>query len=78
MSKLYRAKTIQDGFKLGLKNPDKYVGVPAGRGYTHAAVLIEGTPIEVELSKKAYEETFPDKFGRGTYTLEYFKISQEV
>lgn len=73
--KIYKAKTLFDGYKIGLQNPDKYIGVPAGKGYTHAA--IDNKLISVKDRVPATSRDFTDKFGRGNYTLEYFPVIAE-
>ncbi len=69
--KVYKAKTTFDGFKIGMKNSDKYIGVPKGKGYTIATIFGQ----EIVLGDPVCENTFKDKYGRGDYTLQYYKIT---
>jgi hypothetical protein len=68
--KTYKAKTTFPGYKIGLSNPDPYIGVPAGKGYTLASYNGVAITLQVPVTSK----TFQDKYGRGKYTLEYFPI----
>lgn len=72
--KIYNAKTTFSGFKLGLKNTDKYVGIPqsvwkSGKASVqHHGITREYTEDQVETKRD-----FKDKFGRGDYQLWYVK-----
>lgn len=72
----YRAKTLINGFKLGKEFGGKtFVAVPQQK--------LTGGPCSVIYGEErmtipageaaAYKESFPDKFGRGTYTLCYYE-----
>ena len=75
MLKKYRCKTLFQGYKIGLPDSDKYIAVPKHiRGVNTLLVTYGKSHMVVDKLGKALKEvTFDDKFGRGTYTLQYFK-----
>lgn len=72
--KKYKAKFLISGFKIGQKTADKYVAVPA-KLLNDDVIVTCGTEV-MAISRGAQpvtSRTFDDKFGRGSYTLNYFK-----
>lgn len=80
----YYAKTLFTGYKLGLKTPDLYVGVPRKKfsGDNPVAVHFAGEMQVMYENDAEAEKTFNDKFRPGeVYTLMYFlwkKVSEEA
>ena len=81
--KTYEAKTLIDGFRIGVDGNWYYVGVPAGKLPTRSEQLM----VTFRGAKKIYtyadkwdtEQRFPDKFGRGQfYKLYYFKYTPKI
>lgn len=76
--KHYRAKSIFPGTVIG-KEGD-YIAVPE-KGYKNCIIEVEfkGVKMIIEnwLRADSYRR-FPDKWGRGTYTLGYFKWSPNL
>lgn len=70
--KLYVAKTIVPGHKLGKEFfSSKFVAVPDKLGIP---VMVEHDGVVKEFSNKpTLKRTFEDKFGRGNYSMNYFK-----
>lgn len=73
-SKVYDAETIIDGRKIG-KPGGYYVAIPESYKGFRICVFYKGTAKVFEdwLKADAYRR-FPDKWGRGIYTLAYFKF----
>jgi hypothetical protein len=70
---IYKAKTIFTGYKLGLKTPDIYIGVPT-KFWTHDLMTVnyKGENKIFKRSDIVTKQTFNDKFRPGqTYTLAY-------
>jgi hypothetical protein len=70
----YKAKTLFTGYKLGLKNPSLYVGVPK-KYFTGKLIKVENKDKKklYDIREKVCEETFNDRFRPGMkYTLVYF------
>jgi hypothetical protein len=73
MKRGYKAKTLIDGFKLGMQYAGrKFVGVPMQNAIPGSLVFhgnklmkIQGDPVTLM--------TQDDKFGRGTFTLCYYE-----
>lgn len=71
-TKQYRAKTLFSGRSLNLEG--MYVAVPDKFKNDRIEVLFEEKRMVIENWHKAEAyRRFDDKFGRGTYTLGYFK-----
>lgn len=73
-SNLYEAKTLMTGYRIGLKNPNLYIGVPEknikGGG---CFAKFQGEVRAFSMDKCVGREKFNDKFKPGgTYTLCYF------
>ncbi len=77
VTKHYRAKTLFEGSVIG--KIGKYVAVPE-KGLKGFQILVEfgGRKMLIKnwLKADGYRR-FPDKWGRGTYTLGYFKFVPE-
>ncbi len=73
--KVYRAKTLFIGYKIGAKTDDLFVGVPMGFGYTHA----KHGSMTITLNKEdivSESQPFRDKSGINggkPYKLAYIK-----
>jgi hypothetical protein len=74
---MYHAKTTFLGFKIGLKNDSKYIGVPDSKWLSEkVSVEFNGKIKEYGKDQVETKLTFPDKFGRAKeYTLLYVKWS---
>ncbi len=71
----YNAKTLFTGYKIGLKNPSLYVGVPKKYFKRKRTIPVrhDGKTKFLTLGKHQQERTFNDRFRPGeTYTLVYF------
>jgi hypothetical protein len=71
----YTAKTLFTGYKLGLKSPSLYVGVPKKYFKPDRSVPVKyGEKLKyVRLKDSVYEQTFNDRFRPGKkYTLTYY------
>ncbi len=79
----YKAKTLFSGSVVGKDQNLNYVGVPGGQNYKsrenfknekNFIVEFQGEQMVIEswLKAEAYRK-FPDKQGRGMYTLAYFR-----
>lgn len=68
----YKAKSLVQGFRIGLKNSDYYVGVPA-QTWSYKGVMVEYGKDKRWFNPEAVqqEQEFNDKFGRGKYKLRY-------
>jgi len=74
MIKKYKAKTLFNGSTIG--KVGLYVAIPE-KGFKNCKIEVEyqGRIMTVEYWLKAEAfRRFPDKWGRGTYTLGYFKF----
>lgn len=74
--KIYKAKTVFHGIKLGKRYADKLnvVAVPAGKGFTH----VEHRETVNKLEKPITRKHFKDKFKKDSfYTLEYYEFNPE-
>lgn len=72
--KTFTPKTLFPGYKLGLKTPHLFVGIP-DKWFTDGEVICRMDNKEQLLKTKdaVYSKQFPDKFRAGTfYTLYYF------
>jgi len=71
-TKIYDAKSIIDGKAIG-KPGAYYVAIPEKYKGFKIFVFFDGKAKEIGdwMQAEAYRR-FPDKFGRGTYTLAYF------
>ena len=70
---IYKAKTLFTGYKIGLKTPWLYVGVPTK--YINGAIAVEheGKRKLFLKEKSVTKKTFNDRFRPNkTYTLAYF------
>ena len=71
---IYKPKTLFTGYKLGLKTPDMYVGVPSKYLDKNGKIRV----LYMEELRTFYphqiveSREFPDKFSDGTYTLNYY------
>lgn len=73
---IYRAKTLINGFKLGKEFGGKvFVAVPQQKLSGGPCTIICGEERMTILNgeEPATKSSFPDKFGRGTYTLCYYE-----
>ena len=72
MVKTYNAKTLFRGYKINpkFKDIEEMVAVPLGKGYTHAK--FDGVSMKL-LDTPLSTRVFEDKFGRGSYTMGYYK-----
>ena len=71
----YKAKTTFTGYKLGLKNPSLYIGVPSKyfRPGRALPVQFDGKTRYYSVKEKKTERTFNYRFKPNeTYTLYYF------
>lgn len=77
MTKTFKARTLVDGKVIG--KTGYYVTVPE-KGYKGNKIIVEykGVKMVIDNWLKAEQfRRFPDKWGRGTYTLGYFKFNPE-
>lgn len=76
--KHYRAKSLFSGSVIGL--PGNYVAIPE-KGYKKYKIVVSYNGVTMTipdwLKADAYRR-FPDKWGRGTYTLGYFKFTPDL
>lgn len=74
--KIYRIKRLIDGRVIGKEG--LYVAIPE-RGYKDKRIIVQNGDkmmvVEDWLRAEAFRR-FPDKWGRGTYTLAYFKFNE--
>lgn len=81
--KIYKAKTLFQGYKIGAMNADMYVGVPGGQDYPseenfkkekNFIVVHDGKEMKIrDWNKALFKHQFDDLKGRGKYWLAYFK-----
>ncbi len=81
--RIYKAKTLYTGYKLGLLNDKLYVGIPGGQTYPHEQnfknvknfiVQYDNKIMRIRSWHKGEKKIeFEDHQGRGKYTLSYFK-----
>lgn len=75
--KYYKAKSLVPGSVI--KKEGLYVAIP-GKGFKGCKIEVEFKGIKMIVDNwmkaEAYRR-FPDKWGRGTYTLGYFKFVPE-
>lgn len=81
--KIYKAKTLFQGYNIGLQNSNSYVGVPGKQNYPsdqnfenerNFEVVFDGRVMKIRSWKKASAYyTFKDLKGRGDYQLGYFE-----
>lgn len=77
MTKVYRPKTLFDGKVIG--KTGYYVAVPE-KGYKGKTIKVIYKGVEMIIKNWLKAESFrrfPDKWGRGTYTLGYFLFKPE-
>lgn len=75
---IYKAKTLIDGFRIGPEyQGKKVIAVPKEKViYSDLQVFYKPTGEYMQLERNQYPLTvinFPDKFGRGTYSLYYYE-----
>lgn len=75
--KTYKAKTLIDGYKLGLQYAGKtFVAVPMDRAVAGNLITHKNQLMKIK-SDPALTKMFPDKFGRGTYSLCYYEWQKD-
>ena len=68
----YLAKSTPPGYKIGMKTPDIFVAIPKHRWTDDTVRVKHGNTVKTFTKKQIVDErTFPDKYGRGEYTLVY-------
>jgi hypothetical protein len=75
---MYTAKSLVDGYKMGIEYSGKaFIAVPLNKAipgkrlaYKNKMMTIKGDPV--------CTRSFPDKFGRGTYSLCYYEWKPET
>lgn len=76
MTFAYKARTLFTGFKIGLKNPSLYIGIPTKYFSVSGKVMAgyKGNKVkQFDRVRAVCEQTFNDRFRPGqTYTLAYF------
>jgi hypothetical protein len=78
MAKEYKPKSIATGFKLGFrddKSTKKFYAVPTHKLPAQVILFNKSELITID-TPYVYENTFDDKFGRGTYTLRYYPVKE--
>jgi len=74
--KVYKAKTLVPGFKVDTKLSGKdLIAVPLNKLITNDLyVTFQSRTMKIPITKDPLKTMdFPDKFGRGVYTLAYFE-----
>ena len=75
--KHFRARSLVPGHVIG--KTGWYVAVP-GKGYKDSRIEVEWQGVKMIIENWMHAEAyrrFPDKWGRGTYTLGYFPWSED-
>lgn len=75
MKNKYKPKVLIDGYKLHKDYAGKmYVAVPSQKLFPEVDVIFGNQIMSLHPSSDtAMEIDFPDKFGRGSYTLNYYE-----
>ncbi len=73
----YKAKTLVPGFKLGLEYAGKvFVAVPLEKAVVGNSISHNNEMMKIKTDPVLFK-SFPDKFGRGTYSLCYYEWQKE-
>jgi hypothetical protein len=73
----YKAKTLIDGFKVDNELiGKKLVAVPLNKSYVGNMIFVGNQIMRIK-TEPLKQIMFPDKFGRGSYTLCYFEWQPE-
>ena len=71
--KSYKAKTLIEGYKLGIEHASKIlVAVPLEKAVPGNMIYFRNQLMQIKEEPIANRQ-FPDKFGRGSYTLCYYE-----
>lgn len=73
---MYQAKTLVSGYKLGKQFAGKsLVAVPEKHNKNGAVIAFKDKQIIINDNQSfVTKKQFPDKFGRGFYTLVYYEL----
>ncbi len=73
----YKAKTLVLGYKLGAEYAGKvFVAVPLEKGVVGNSISHNNELMRIKTDPVLYK-SFPDKFGRGNYSLCYYEWQKE-
>jgi len=74
---IYKAKTLIQGYKLGLEYAGKvFVAVPLEKALVGNTVSYKNEMMKIK-NDPLFFKSFPDKFGRGTYSLCYYEWQKD-